>query len=328
MRALRLFGKFFKNFMIIFSFIVNVVLIVVVVALVLFIFDIKNNVVTPLVTGLHSSFVGLDEATIDWTIPVRETIPVQFDLPLNQQTTVVLTDAVPLSVAATITLPGVGQLNNAQVYLNLPAGLQLPVQLTMNVPVDQQLDVALDVRAVIPLSQTQLHDPVANLRLVFEPIVRALYNLPDDFGGAGQLVSDVLAGRDVNLLAENDYSRDPWRGYSITAGLGYRNNEPVPEANQPVQTGLVLQGGIPGLDELLRPEIYANGGPDAVNDRAEQSIPAEVPVYTFNGSYSEYVRPSQPTPIPMEPNPDNPDADPTAAPPDDLGILPTPAPSG
>ena len=84
MRALRKFGRFFKNFMIIFSFIVNVVLIVVVLGLVLFIFDIKNNVVTPLITGLHSSFVGLDEATIDWTIPVRDTVPVRFDLPLNQ----------------------------------------------------------------------------------------------------------------------------------------------------------------------------------------------------------------------------------------------------
>lgn len=328
MRALRTFGRIFKNFMIIFSFIVNIVLIVVVIGLVLFIFDIKNNIVTPLVTGLHSSFVGLDEATIDWTIPVRESIPVQFDLPLNQQTTVVLTDSVPLSVAATITLPGVGQLNNAQVFLNLPAGLELPVQLTMNVPVDQSLDVALDVRAVIPLSQTQLHDPVANLRLVFEPIVRALYNLPNDFGSAGQMISDLFSGRPVDLLAENEYSRDPWRGYSITAGVGYRNNEPVPEENQPIQTGLVLEGGIPALDEQLRPDVYEQGGPDAVNDQAEAEIPAGVPVYTFDGSYSEYIQPEQPTPIPVNPEPDNPDVVASREPPGDLGILPTPAPSG
>jgi len=314
--------------MIIFSFIVNIVLIVVVIGLVLFIFDIKNNIVTPLVTGLHSSFVGLDEATIDWTIPVRETIPVQFDLPLNQQTTVVLTDSVPLSVSATITLPGVGQLNNAQVFLSLPAGLELPVQLTMTVPVDQSLDVALDVRAVIPLNQTQLHDPVANLRLVFEPIVRALYNLPNDFGSAGQMISDVFSGRPVDLLAENDYSRDPWRGYSITAGVGYRNNEPVPQENQPIQTDIVLEGGIPALDEQLRPDIYEQGGPEVVNDQAEQEIPAGVPVYTFDGSYGEYTQPEQSTPVPVNPDPDNPDVVVSPAPPDDLGILPTPVPSG
>ncbi|MEP7290486.1 MAG: hypothetical protein ABI835_01830 [Chloroflexota bacterium] len=309
MRALRKFGRFFKNFMIIFSFIVNVVLIVVVLGLVLMIFDIKNNVVTPLVAGLHSSFVGLNDATIDWTIPVRETIPVRFDLPLNQTTIVTLTDAVPLSVAATITLPGVGQLNNAQVYLNLPAGLELPVQLNLTVPVDQQLPVSLDVRAVIPLSETQLHDPVDNLRLVFEPIARALYNLPDDFGGAGQMVGDLLAGRSVNLLAENDYSRNPWGGYSITAGLGYQANEPFPLANRPAETGLVVQGGIPGLDEQMRPEVYAEGGPDAVNERARQAISPDIPAYNYDGSYGEQTR--------VEVPPDG------EAPPADLGILPS-----
>ena len=56
MRALRAFGRFFKNFMIIFSFIVNIVLIVVVLALVLFIFDIKDNVVTPLVDRAAQQF--------------------------------------------------------------------------------------------------------------------------------------------------------------------------------------------------------------------------------------------------------------------------------
>ena len=195
----------------------------------LFIFDIKDNIVTPVINGLHSSFVGLSKSTIDWTIPVRDTIPVKFDLPLNQATTVTLTHSVPLNVSATITLPGVGQLNNAQVYLNLP-GLELPVQLNLTVPVDTQLPISMDVRAVIPLNQTQIHDPVNNLRLVFEPIIRALYNLPNNFGDAGQMVSQVMSGQHVDLLAENAYSHDR-PGFSRTAGLDYTlANKPVPQA--------------------------------------------------------------------------------------------------
>lgn len=315
MRALRKFGRIFKNFMIVFSFIVNVVLVLLVLALVLFIFDIKNNVVTPLVGGLHSSFVGLDEATIDWTIPVRDTIPVSFDLPLNQATVVTLTEPVPLAVAATITLPGVGQLNNAQVFLNLPAGLQLPVQLDLTVPVDQQLDIALDVRAVIPLSETQLHDPLSNLRLIFEPLARALYNLPNDFGGAGQLVGDLFAGRPVNLLADNAYSRDPWFGFSRTAGFGYLlAHEPVALEDRPVDTGLVVPGGIPALDEQLRPDVYEQGGPAVVNARAGDSMAGAVPRYYFDGSYGQYAE----SDVELGNSPA----------PDDLGILPTPAPSG
>ncbi|MCC6804302.1 MAG: hypothetical protein IT319_15580 [Anaerolineae bacterium] len=315
MRALRTFGRVFKNFMIVFSFVVNVVLVLVVLALVLFIFDIKNNVVTPLVAGLHSSFVGLDEATIDWTIPVRDTIPVKFDLPLNQSTIVTLTESVPLSVGATIVLPGIGQLNNAQVYLNLPAGLELPVQLDLNVPVDQQIDVAMDVRAVIPLSETQLHDPFDNLRLIFEPLARALYNLPDNFGEAGQMVGDIVSGRGVNLLAENDYSRDPWFGFSQTAGLRYPYaHEPVEPENRPVETGLVMRGGIPSLDEALRPDVYAQGGPAAVNDRALANLPPDIPGYNYDGSYGDYTASDIDYGV--------------SAAPDDLGILPTPAPGG
>ena len=58
-------------------------------------FEIKNQVAQPLVNGLHSSFVGLDQATIDWTIPVRDTIQVQLDIPLETDTVVVLTEPVP-----------------------------------------------------------------------------------------------------------------------------------------------------------------------------------------------------------------------------------------
>jgi hypothetical protein len=290
MGALKAIGSGIKNFMILFSFIVNLVLIIVVVVLLLMIFDIKNNVVTPLVTGLHSSFVGLDESTIDWTIPVRDTIPVVLNVPLETQTTVVLTQAVPLVVNATITLPGVGVLNNASVNLSLPAGLELPVNLDIDVPINQELPVALDVRAVIPIQETQLHDPIYNLRLTFEPIVRALYNLPDNFAEAGDFAIDALGGAPIDLMAESAYSLDPWPGFSETAGLGYTlANEPIPLANQPIPTGLVPLGGIPALDELVRPELYQGElTPQTINAQAALTMQSQaVPPETFNGDYSQ-----------------------------------------
>ncbi len=92
--------------------------------------------------------------------------------------------------------------------LTLPAGTRLPVSLAFDLPVQQDATVSLavpvdlKVRAVIPLSQTQLHDPVDNLRLLFEPLVRALGNLPDDFSQVGPFVSQILSGNAPNLLAE------------------------------------------------------------------------------------------------------------------------------
>jgi len=290
MGALKAIGGGIKNFMILFSFIVNLILIIVLVVLVLLIFDIKNNVASPLLTGLHSSFVGLDEATIDWTIPVRDTIPVVLNVPLRTQTTVVLTQSVPLIVNATITLPGVGVLNNASVNLSLPAGLELPVQLDLDVPINEELPVSLDVRAVIPIAETQLHDPIQNLRLTFEPLVRALFNLPDNFAEATDFAVDAISGETIYLMADSDYSRDPWPGFSETAGLGYTlDDQPVPMANQPIPTGLIPIGGIPALDELLRPYLYeGDSTPQTTNQQAYANMQSQaVPPENFDGSYAQ-----------------------------------------
>lgn len=288
MKFLGAVGSTIKNFMIIFSFIVNLVLIIVLVVLGLLIFDIKNNIAQPLIGGLHSSFVGLDESTIDYTIPVRDRIPVVLNIPLETETVVVLTEPVPLTVSAVINLPGVGVLNNAQVNLQLPEGLELPVMLDLNVPVDEEIDVALDVRAVIPIAETQLHDPITNLRLLFEPLARGLHNLPSDFGEAGPFAQRILDGDLPDLLAENDYSRNPWPGYSQTAGVAYMlSDEPIPLDHIRLETGVVPTGGIPLLDELLRPEIYEQGGPEAVNAQAEARL-TELGIdgFFYNGDYA------------------------------------------
>ena len=299
MRVLKALGRLIWRFMIVFSFIVNVVLVIVLVALGIFIFDIKNNVAGPLVGGLHSTAVGLNDATIDWTIPVRDNIPVQLNIPLQTNTIVVLTDPVPLQVSARIDLPGINAYNvAANVNLTLPQGLQLPVALNLNVPVDERLDVSLDVRAVIPISETQLTDPIETLGLLFEPLAIGLHNLPSDFNEAGSLVSKILAGEPINLLAVdgsggiNSQPYEAWQGYSRTAGLNYTLfSEPFPPDNVPLRTGLVPPGGIPALDEQIRPDLYASGGPLQVNQQAIQAMNTRqiAPVF-FDGTMGQQIR--------------------------------------
>ena len=291
MRALRAFGRFFWRFMIVFSFIVNIILVVVLLVLGLLIFEIKNEVAQPLVTGLHSSFVGLDNATIDWTIPVRDSIDLDLEVPLNTRTTVVLARAIPLDVDASIVLNG--QRVPVDVSLALPEGLELDVFLDLIVPVQEPVPVNLDVRAVIPLQQTQLHDVAENLRLQLEPLAFALHNLPDDFGGAIELAGDVLSGDAPNLLAIEgcDYCQNPWPGYSITAGYGYDLfGEPVPAGNLPQQTGIVPVGGMPLLDEETRPELYqGDNTPESINAQAYANLAANnVPAFTFDGSVGSF----------------------------------------
>ncbi len=292
MRVLRGIGRTIWRFMVIFSFVVNVVLVVVLVALGLLIFEIKNNIAQPLIGGLHGTAVGLRDATIDWTIPVRDNIPVNLNIPLQTDTIVRLTAPVPLQVNATIDLPGINAFGvSANVNLQLPAGLELPVALDLMVPVRERLDVALDVRAVIPLAKTQLVDPVTNLGLLFEPLAVALHNLPSNFDEAGQLVGMLLRGEPLNLLATdgsggiNDAPYVAWPGFGQTAGLNYTlMNQPVPIQNLPIQTGIVPLGGIPFLDELLpdRANLYAQGRtPAQVNEQARQAMQARNILDTF-----------------------------------------------
>jgi hypothetical protein len=236
----------FKTIAILFSFVINLVLIIVLVILGMQIYQIKNGIAEPLIDGLHASFVGLDKATIDRIIPVRETIPVQFDLPLQQNTTVILTSPVPLQAYAQFNLPGGGGTINGMVNLQLPQGMELPVSLNLTVPVDTTLPVSLDVRAIIPLEETQLHDPINNLREVLEPLVRVLDNLPDNAAEGREFVSQLLSGNAPDLLAPTSASMYPWPGYSRTAGDGY-----IWPADMPAQPGHetgTVSGGLESWD--------------------------------------------------------------------------------
>lgn len=168
----------FKTFAIIFSFVMNFVLLIVLLIAAPLILPIVDTVAEPLVGGLSDSFVDMSNATISRTIEVEDTIPINFVLPLDTETDVVVVEAVPLNIPAQFTLPDGGGQINGNVTLALPDGLTLPVKLNLNVPVDQEIDVALAVDVQIPLQETDLGGPFNTLRGLFEPLDRLIKGLP------------------------------------------------------------------------------------------------------------------------------------------------------
>ncbi len=170
------------------SLTVNLILIIVLIILGRLLFDIKSLVNDGLLGGLYNNFVLMDQAHItttilvEDTITVQDTIPVVFDLPLNQETTVTLTEDVPVP--------------NTLVYLNgtgvpttvvLPAGTPLAIQLDLVVPVNQTIPVVLNVPVKltvpvdIPLEETQLHQPFTGLQGVIAPYHTLLNGLPNSW---------------------------------------------------------------------------------------------------------------------------------------------------
>lgn len=172
----------FKNFAIVFSFAINFVLLMTLLLSSQLVLPIKNEIAEPLVDGLHSNFIAMDEATIRATIPVSTNVPVSFPLAIeNTRGTVVLAEPVPLNVPAAFILPGTGGQINGTVVMTLPQGTVLPVDISMVVQVETNIPIVLDVPVIIPLSQTELHSPFANMRFLLEPYVEILDETPDTF---------------------------------------------------------------------------------------------------------------------------------------------------
>jgi hypothetical protein len=200
------FWRAFKNVAIVFSFAVNLVLLIVLLALwapaARTLLVLRNGLLEPLVTDLDEAFVGLGQATIDTTVQIEESIPIDFILPLRQSllidfelpieedTTVYLTEDVPLNVPATFTLPDGGGVIRGQVSLSLPRGQPLPVHLSMKVPVYEQIPVNLDVPVshqqsiklgvpvTITLGESGLDTVVGDLRQSLVPAQRVVDTLP------------------------------------------------------------------------------------------------------------------------------------------------------
>lgn len=177
----RLWGAF-KNFAILFSFFVNLVLVLVLILVALSsdsLFALKRQVAEPLLVDLDQAFAALGETQIKSTVYITDTMPVVFGLPLEQNTHVILTEAVPLDVPAVFVLPGGGGSINGSVSLELPEGQALPVALSMNVPVSTTVPVVMQVPVEIPLAEAGMAPAIEQLRAVFRPITSFVQSLPD-----------------------------------------------------------------------------------------------------------------------------------------------------
>lgn len=163
----------------IFSLITNVILVVVVIVLVNYLFILKDLVGNKLIGGLYDNFVKMDQAHIITDIQVETTIPVKFDLPLAQGTTVTLLEDTPIS-GATIYLNG----SPVALDINLPKGAELGINLDLVVPVDAEIPVSIPVHVDIPLEDTELHEPFTGLQQVVKPYNEMLQPLPNSWNEA------------------------------------------------------------------------------------------------------------------------------------------------
>ena len=172
----------FKNFALIFSFSVNLVIVIALLLIVGWgLSPMKTGVIEPLLDNLQTAVTALDTATIVRTIPIDEQVPVNFVLPVEKSTTVILSQEVELVRPATFLLPDGGGTINGTVLLDLPKGLELPILLDLDVLVDNVIPVQFPFEVTIPLRETELNRVTVELNGVLGPVRQLLDDLPDDF---------------------------------------------------------------------------------------------------------------------------------------------------
>lgn len=168
-----LFGPSFWTIASIISLTVNIILVIVLLALLISARRFNLGQVTALgnnlLGGLYANFEKMDRARITTNVQVNTTIPVKFDLQLNQQTSVVLSQDVTIDNAVVTVKTGGLNITNALTTIVLPKGTTLPIVLNLAVPVDTTVPVTLTVPVDIPLNQTQLHEPFSGLQDVIRP---------------------------------------------------------------------------------------------------------------------------------------------------------------
>jgi hypothetical protein len=129
------------------------------------------------VAELQDVVADLQNSTIVYTVPLDTKLPINLNVPINRETiqtprnVVRLTEAVPLSVPASIAFPGGGGNLNATVNIQLPAGLELPVDLNMDVYLAAEVPVQLDVPVNIPLAETELGPQFERLGAIVDRLV-------------------------------------------------------------------------------------------------------------------------------------------------------------
>lgn len=208
MERLKRFWNAFRDVAIIFSFAVNFVLVVSLLVVSIpaarAIFDLKAGLLEPLLSDLDAAFVGLGEVEIDtplqiegeqahikFTLPLSQSLPIDFELDIAQNTNVVLQQEVRLDrVYTEFDLGDFGNISG-YVSLSLPEGMLLPVRLdmtvpvsktisvNMDVPVDQSVPITMTVPVYIKLGEAGMGPAVEELRDVFRPVVTLVDNLPD-----------------------------------------------------------------------------------------------------------------------------------------------------
>ena len=108
--------------------------------------------------GLDEAIVGLEafaNSTIDFTVDINETIPIDTTIDLNRTLSVPINETIPLeeTINTTVTVAGPFGID-IPLDISIPVAVDVPIVLDVDIPVDEQIPITTEIPVVlsVPLS--------------------------------------------------------------------------------------------------------------------------------------------------------------------------------
>jgi hypothetical protein len=160
------------------SFVINILFLGLILLVGSRVLSFKSEVAEPLLDGVYKAVDQMDDIQIQTDVKVSGEVPVAFDLPLQRETTVTLSqptriDGASLSIrSATFSI-------DAPTVIVLPAGAELPITLDLSVPVNATVPVELTVPVTLSLTDSNLEPTIKALQDLIEPYKQLAEETPD-----------------------------------------------------------------------------------------------------------------------------------------------------
>lgn len=166
----------FKNFAVIFSLLMNFILLTIFLIAALLVIPF-TNFTTSFITELKLAFNQLERAELVQTINVNSEIPIRFTLPLSDTVKFIPIEPITFPLTATMNFSD-GYSMDGELQAILPAGTNLPLSLNLDLPVDETVPISINVYIAIPIDETDLGQTFREIEAIYDPLERFLIKLP------------------------------------------------------------------------------------------------------------------------------------------------------
>jgi hypothetical protein len=160
------------------SFAINLLFLVLILLIGTRLLKFKTAVAEPLLAGVYSAVGQMDDVEVQTQVQVSSEIPIVFDLALQRDTIVTLSQPTRIQ-GAYLSIRSATFSVDAPSTIDLPIGTELPITMDLTIPVNTTIPVELTVPVDLALSESDLQPAIQAIQDLIAPYNQLLEDIPD-----------------------------------------------------------------------------------------------------------------------------------------------------